>query len=297
MDRATEETVARIAALGERFTAETMAAHPAFRVVVHDYTADVLATRRGERVLNKLLAQRERELIGFLILCQHYEAGAGGSPPTLARLASSGLGSPRRITGFIQLLRLAGLVRHATDPADRRRRILVPTARFIALHRGWTLAALRQLDRLLETPLLEAVFHRHPDFHALACRLGAPELFRGETFALGRYPLVDFLTPRRGGHLIAASLAQACFAGGRRVHPVTLPYGRIARRIGVSRSHVMNVFMDAEASGLLTCLDAGRAITLSPQSEQDLLHYFAHELAFIARHALAAARILASPEA
>ncbi len=274
--------------------AAAMLAHPDFRSVVHGYTGQLLAMRRGERLLNKLLAQREREMIGFLILVEHYATREGKPPLTMNRLMASGFGSPRRIAGFVQLLRLAGLVQNVADPADGRRRILTPTERLISHHQNWTLAALRQLDRFLGQPMLEAVLYRYPDYHAIACCLGAEEILQGKAFTIGHHPLVDFLTPYRGGHLIAASLAHAACADGRQMNPVGLSYGRLARRLGVSRSHVMNVFNAAEASGLLTCRQAGSVIRLSPQSERDLRHYFAYELAFIARHTVAALHVLAA---
>lgn len=277
-----------IASLQARLDAATMLKHPEFRSAVHGYTEQLLAQRRGERLLNKLLAQREREMIGFLILVEHYATCAGKPPLTMGRLLTSGFGSARRIAGFVQLLRWAGLAHVGVDPTDGRRRIVTPSVRLIALHRNWTLAALRQIDRFLEQPVLEQVFHRFPDFHGLACRIGAEEIFQGQAFAVGLHPLVDFLTPYRGGHLIAASLAHASYVDGRQINPVALSYGRLARRLGVSRSHIMNVFNTAEANGLLTCRATGAEIRLSPRSEQDLLRYFAYELAFIARHALAA---------
>ena len=126
-----------------------------------------------------------------------------------------------------------------------------------------------------------------------AAFMGAEAVFRGASFAPGLFPLVDFLTPHRGGHLMAASLAQAlCLAGARPGGPVPeieLPYGRLARRLGVSRSHALNVFAAAAERGLLRVGDAGRRIALGARGGADIFGYFAHELAFIGQHALRAA--------
>lgn len=275
----------------QQLGAATVLAHPHFPAILLAYADRLLAIRRGERVMNQLLAQREREFLGFLLLCLHYAHIEGGPPPTLTRLMQSGLGSPRRIASFVAVLRLAGMVRSLPDSQDRRIRVLEPTAQLVELHRNWTQAAFRQLDRLLDTPLLEAKL-ADPAFHRRACLIGAEDVFRTAAFQLGRFPLVDFLTPHRGGHLIAASLAQAlCAAGATPVVPpqaIDLPYGRIARRLGVSRSHVLHVFSKAAAQGLLSTSDAGRCVLLTPASQGDLFGYFAHELAFIGRHALRA---------
>lgn len=287
----------QLAEVRAQLEAAAMLEHPNFRLAVQGYTEQLLAQRRGERLLNKLLAQREREMLGFMILAEHYATRDGKPPLTMTRLTTSGFGSPRRIAGFVQLLRLAGFVHISTDQVDARCRLVMPSQRLIALHRDWTLAALRQLDCFLPQPMLERALHHFPDFHAVACCLGAEEILQGKAFTLGHHPLVDFLTPYRGGHLIAASLVHVAYAGGRRTNPVELSYGRLARRLGVSRSHILNVFNAAEASGLLTCRQAGKEIHLSPQSEQDLMHYFAYELAFIARHAVAALQVLTAANA
>jgi hypothetical protein len=275
-------------------SAEAIAGHPLFASVVAEYTARLLVRRRGEILLNRVLAQREREMLAFLLLCEHYAALEGGPPPTLARLLESGLGSRRRIIAFVGLLRMSGLAQAERDSHDRRRQILAPTERLIAFHRDWTRAALRQLDRLLDRPCLELALDADPGFHRRACIAGAPEIFGGGRFDPGRFPLVDFLTPHRGGHLIAAALANelcaAWHARGEQPASVALPYGRLAKRLGVSRSHVLNVFREAEALGFLHSAEAGEAIRLSDSSRADLRGYFAHELAFIARHALAALR-------
>jgi DNA-binding MarR family transcriptional regulator len=275
--------------LERRLSAAAIAAHRDFPTVCFEYTDRLLALRRGERLMNQILAQREREMLGFMLLCQHFEALDGGKPPTLARLAASGLGSKRRIAAFVAVLRLAGLVRSRHGTGDRRVRILEPTERLIAMHTDWSRAALRQLDRLLDRPVLEAAFDADPRFYRVACQAGAKEIFEGGAFAPGRFAFVDFLTPHRTGHLIAASLAQAMFAGrGAPALQFPLPYGRLARRLGVSRSHVLNVFAEAQARGFLEVADAGRLVTLTAATARGVVEYFAHELAFAARHAVRA---------
>lgn len=275
--------------LEHQLSASAIAAHRDFPAVCFEYTDRLLALRRGERLMNQILAQREREMLGFMLLCQHFEAMDGGKPPTLARLAASGLGSPRRIAAFVAVLRLAGLVRSRLAPGDRRVRILEPTGRLIALHTEWSRMAMRQLDRILDQPVLEAAFDADPRFYRLGCRSGAQEMFEGGAFAPGRFVFVDFLTPHRAGHLIAASLAQAMFANrGMPATQFPLPYGKLARRLGVSRSHVLNVFTEAQARGFLDVAEAGRLVTLTAASARGLVEYFAHELAFAARHAVRA---------
>lgn len=278
------------AALAQQLSVSAILAHPKFPAILLAYADRLLAMRRGERLMNQLLAQREREFLGFLLLCQHYAHLEGGPPPTLGRLAVSGLGSARRVAAFINLLRISGFARATPDPDDKRQRILEPTQRLIDLHRDWTQAAFHQLDRFLETPLLEWHLATDLAFHRRACLIGAEDIFNGTSFAPGRFPLVDFLTPHRGGHLIAASLAQALCAGGQMAESLTikLPYGKLARRLGVSRSHVLNVFAAAAEKGYLETGDAGRRIELTENSRADLLGYFAHELSFIGQNAVRA---------
>lgn len=278
--------------LEHQLTAREIAAHPDFPAICLEYTERLLALRRGERLMNQILGQREREILGLLLLCQHFEALDGGAPPTLARLASTGLGSRRRIAAFIAVLRLAGLVRSRPAAHDRRLRVLEPTDKLITMSLDWSRMALRQIDRLLDRPVLEAAYEAEPRLYHLSYRTGGAEILSRKAFAPGAFPVVDMLTPHRAGHLIAASLAHAMLAAdagpAAAATTVALPYGRLARRLGVSRSHVLNVLAEAQAHGHLEIFDAGRQITISAVTRRELLDYFAYELAFIARHTLRA---------
>jgi len=282
--------------LEARLSAAAITAHPLYSEILLGYVTRLLASRRGERLLGKILGQRERELVGFLLLCHHYEHLEGGPPPTLSRLIAAKIGSPRWVAAFVGVLRLSGMVRSRPATDDRRARILEPTPRLIGLHRDWTRAAFRQFDRLLDRPLLEPFLDAEPRFHRLACILGAPEIFDRESYWSGKYPLIEFMNVRRAGPFITASLAQAYCAAwlkeGAMPEAVALPYGQLARRLAVSRSHIFNTFSEAEAAGLLHSAEAGRRIELSPSSRRDLIDYYGDELAFIARHAVTAYRRL-----
>jgi hypothetical protein len=295
-DRLAAPDPGRSADLEERLSAGALTAHPLFPEILRGYATRLLDSRRGERLLGKILGQRERELVSFLLLCHHYECLEGGPPPTLSRLIAAKIGSPRWVAAFVGVLRLSGMVRSRAAPDDRRVRILEPTPRLIGLHRDWTRAAFRQFDRLLDSPVLEPFLEAEPRFHRVACILGAPEIFATGSYWSAKYPLIEFLNVRRGGPFISASLARAYCAGwlqaGAPLAAVALPYGQLARRLAVSRSHVFNTFAEAEAAGLLSSLDAGREIRLSPSSQDDLIGYYGEELAFIARHAVAAYRQL-----
>ncbi len=260
--------------------------------VLHDYLGRLVTIRRAERLMNRVIAQRDREMLGFLLLVHFYRWQEGGAPPTLARLQDARILTPRRTAGLIGLMRLGGYAHATPHPTDRRARILVPTERFIRLHRDWTRAAFRCLDRLFDTPLLEPALDRHPHFHRIACLRGARAIADGTAFAPGRYPFVDLLTHRRGGHQIAVNLAYELTAPGKsaapRSHVVSLPFGLLARRLGVSRSHVFNLFVESQKVGFLRFEHAGETIFLSDRAAQDLRGYFAYELSYIGTTALEA---------
>ncbi len=114
-----------------RLSAAAILSHPHFPEALLAYADRLLAIRRGEAAMNRLLGQREREFLGFLLLCLHYAHQEGGKPPTLARLTASGLGSPRRIAAFVGVLRLAGMARSLPHPTDRRARMLEPSPALI----------------------------------------------------------------------------------------------------------------------------------------------------------------------
>jgi hypothetical protein len=199
----------------------------------------------GHWILNRLVNDRGRFVLGLMILDLHFNenGGAGFTAGRLREVAgASGVCSPGRITAFLAALRLVGfLAPVAAD--DRRLRRLAPTERFLDLHRDRLhrlFAALARIDPAGDAAL--AALH-HPDFLAIFTHTLAVAYRRGF-----RIPdLVPELRPtveRDAGLTMLFSLLVEDAAG----RPVSI--ASLAHRFSVSRAHVLTVLREAERTGL-----------------------------------------------
>jgi hypothetical protein len=223
----------------------TMIDHPMFAAARLAAAAAMVEQYRGHWILNRLVNDRGRFVLGLMILDLHFIDG-GGEGFTAGRLRdvadASGVCSPGRITAFLAALRLVGfLAPVAAD--DRRLRRLAPTERFLDLHRD----RLRRLFEALATidpagDAALAVLHR-PGFLANFAHALVTAHRRGVRIA----ELVQELRPtveRDAGLTILFTLLVEDVAG----HAVSI--ASLAQRFSVSRAHVLTVLREAERTGL-----------------------------------------------
>lgn len=111
-------------------THAAVAAHPAFRPAVERLAGEISALYSGNRLLNRLLSDRGRNMLGLLVLYLDALPAAEGGGLTTARLVAlctaTGLCSRGRTKAMLALMRWGGYVAPAPPGADRQVKPLVP---------------------------------------------------------------------------------------------------------------------------------------------------------------------------
>ncbi|MBS7541421.1 hypothetical protein [Ancylobacter lacus] len=207
---------------------------------------------RGNLLLARLLNDRGRVALGLMMLSMHFESGPEARGLTTGRLkaeaAALGVCSPGRVAAVVATFRLLGLLAPAPD-ADRRRRRLVATERFIALH--------RQRWRSLFEPLVElwpeaarALTLLEDDRFVGAFVDTLLEPFRNGWRLVDEVPALRGFADRDGGLVIALELYDAARSGTPR------SISQIARTYRVSRSHVLGILRGAAEVGLVRRIES-----------------------------------------
>lgn len=273
--------------------AAQLRAHPRFAAALRALGTGMIALYRGNRLLNLLVNDRGRMLIGYLALYLREDGepdgrGSGfGVGQLKALLAAAGLASPGRTAAMLALMRMSGYIASASAPEDRRRHILVPTERLHAAHRDrWecVVAALREIH-----PEAAAAFALDdPEFVAAYVRLTAAHFIGGFRLKRGA-PEMELFVDRNAGLMVLFSILLAGEADDvppRR--PVQISISGLASRFGVSRVHVRTLLRDAEAQGLIARADTGGAVQLKPHFADTVARFFANALLYVAFCALQA---------
>ncbi len=224
---------------------------PGFETAWSRLVAGLTGQYRGNRVLNRILNDRGRALMGLLILDLHYNTVEDGGL-TATRLkqvcVETGVCSPGRVTAMLGVLRLFGFLSEVPT-ADRRVRRLVPTEKLIATHLArWRhfLEAIAILD-----PEARPAAGRLGDATFVASQVGAMSLmFRQGMRMLDYAPELRSVVARDAGLMILLSIAAEARGAAHR-EPVDLTISDLAKRFVVSRGHVLSVLRDAEQEGLI----------------------------------------------
>jgi hypothetical protein len=263
--------------------------HPRFPSAIRTLCTGMQKLFRGNRLLNLLVSDRGRMLIGWFALYLH-EGGAPDGRGTgfgvgqlKALCAAAGLASPGRTAAMLALMRMSGYIASASAPEDRRRHILVPTEKLRASHRErWenVVAALREID-----PESAAAFALDdPEFVAAYVRTTSDHFLRG--FRLIEIaPEMELFLDRNAGLMIVFSILLAGRSDDtippRR--PVPLSISALANRFGVSRVHVRTLLRDAEAEGLIRREGPGGShVLILPGFAEAVELFFATAFLFVA---------------
>lgn len=232
--------------------------------------AAIVELYRGNWVLNRLVNDRGRFILGLMIINLHFSAddGSGFTPAQLQEMAgASGVCSPGRITAFLASLRLLGLLR-LVPAEDRRLRRLVPMERFLTMHRErWR-------------RLFEALALIDPAGEIAVSGLDRPAFIAGFANALvAAYrsglriaqfvPALRASAERDAGLTILLSLLIA-ESGTQSVSIASL-----ARRFSVSRAHVLAVLREAERAGLAAQAGPRGGYRAGPALVETLRRFFA----------------------
>jgi hypothetical protein len=110
-----------------------------FPAAVRKAANGMLDLHHGNRLLNLIVNDRGRFVVGLIALDLHFyrdETGVGLTPGRLRQLCGlTGTCSPTRASALLALMRLGEFVRAQPSAGDRRRRELVPTERLISAQR------------------------------------------------------------------------------------------------------------------------------------------------------------------
>ena len=188
-------------------------AHPGFPNAIRTFGSGMLALYRGNRLLNMLINDRGRMVIGYLSLYLH-EGGAPdgrgsgfGVGQLKALCAAAGLASPGRTAAMLALMRMSGHIASASAAEDKRRHILVPTEKLRAAHRDrWecVVAGLREVR-----PDAAAAFNLDdPEFVAAYVRVTADHFLAG--FRLIEFaPDMELFLDRNAGLMVLFTILLA----------------------------------------------------------------------------------------
>jgi hypothetical protein len=229
-------------------TAEEILAHPRFAVARRVHIDAVVALFSGDRFVTRLMNDAGTIVLrGFLVaLHTVYDANdrtTWATPGQVQKhIVQRGLASARCVDDLLARFRQARYVRTIVSPVDKRVRILEPTERLIAHDRDHLAVYHDFLRDLYPHRGYEWTVRRDPHVH-LAIRKAA---FYAQPRALAfmrHAPFLMFLS-RDAGYLAFLLVAQAGLAESDQ----DASFVSIANRLGVSRTHIHNLFVEAEAA-------------------------------------------------
>jgi DNA-binding MarR family transcriptional regulator len=269
-------------------------AHSRFPEAMRLFAEGIVAVFRGNRLINLLTSDRGRMLIGFLALYLNDDGapdgrGRGFSVTQMkAAAAEAGVASPGRTGAMLALMRATGYLTSASDVADRRRHVLLPTEQLRAAYRERWARIVRAMRPVL--PEAAAVVELgNPEFEAAYVRSSAG-YFIGGMRLTELAPELDLLIDRNAGLVIMFDILVAADPAGRfpSLQPVAISISALARRFGVSRAHIRKLLHDAEAAGFIDRSADGQRVALRPLLAGAFERFFAFSLLFVAKCVLQA---------
>ena len=255
-------------------------AHPRLAGAVAEFAQALIDIYEGNALLNALLCDRGRVMVGFFLLYLEVLPVPGANAPgaTLGALQElcrrTRLCSPGRTASVLAAMRFGGYIVPRADPADHRRRILVPTPKLIAAHhRQWV----RQFEamapvfpgaapvpaRLDDRAYRTAFLHQLGTHYFAGCRV------------LDHVPVLKQLAESNAGLLMMSSLVLRQLTGdGAPGGAVPFSISALARRFCVSRTHVRNMLAVSESAGLLTRAPGSNGIFVLPALTEALIQFY-----------------------
>lgn len=257
---------------------EALRGAPGFPGACSRLLSGLIGYYSGSWILNRILNDRGRALMGLLILDLHFNgAAAGGLTATRLKevCAETGVCSPGRVTAMLGVLRLFGFLAELPG-GDRRVRRLVPTDKLIATHTArWRhfIEAIALLD-----PGARRALDCLSDPAFIAAQVGTmAAMFRQGMRMLDYAPELRAAVARDAGMMILMSIAtesEAAAAAGPGGTTVGLTISNLAKRFHVSRGHVLSVLRDAAHEGLILRGGSRRAAIVATPALHDAIERF-----------------------
>jgi DNA-binding MarR family transcriptional regulator len=245
-------------------TAEEILAHPRFAEARRAHIDALVGLFAGDRFVTRLMNDAgtivlRGLLVGFHAAYDENDRSTWATPGQVRKhIVDRGLASARRVDDMIARFRQARYISSVVSPADNRVRILKPTERLITHDRDhlavyhrflldlypgrgyeWTLGN----DISTQLAIRKALFYALPQAMAF----------------MRHVPVLMFLS-RDAGYLAFLLAAQAELADSD-----GLSFTSMAQRLGVSRTHIRNLFVEAEAAGYVRLGPKGsRPVVIMP---------------------------------
>ena len=266
-------------------------AHPALVGAVAEFARSLIDIYEGNALLNILLCDRGRVLIGFFLLYLDVLPLPGTSVfgATLSTVQAlcrrTQLCSPGRTASVLAAMRFGGYIVPRSDPADHRRRVLVPTQKLVAAQQRWV----RQFEAMAPVfpsaifvpALLEGRAFRTAFLHQLGTYFLAG--FR----VLDHTPVLAKLAESNAGLLMISSLAlRQLTKKGTPGREVPISISALSRRFYVSRAHIRNMLVISEAAGLLAHTPGSESVVVLPALTEAIIQFYG--VVFILCHRCAA---------
>jgi AraC-like DNA-binding protein len=232
----------------------------ASRVIIHQ--AQGLA--RKNTVFHANFRDIGRMVLGTLALYLH--ATGGLTHRRLCELSSEGgVLSSGRASAILLRLRMIGYVKPSDQRSDGSARLYIPTEKMIEAYAGRTALELEALAKVEPGMAPFMAFwerDRNAALFALYGQIGERLMYAAVNSREDLKVFEAFIT-RDAGMLIFYALLESADRGGDfpQAGPFNISLADLSRRFGVSRTHVMRFFRDAEKAGFLA-RDAQGSLTL-----------------------------------
>jgi DNA-binding MarR family transcriptional regulator len=254
------------------------------------FVTGVAELYEGNRLLNTLVNDRGRFVMGFAALYMHYHGDPRdpGAALTASRIkefcVEQNICSPGRAEAMLMLMRLFGYLEPSPSTTDRRLRILVATERLIeSFHQRWE-RMFGALALVLPEGRAALPLVRQDSFSRAFVGQAFRQFKAGFRF-LDYAPDLSLFADRNSGLMIVFSLftAEGPHGGFPPERPVSVSISSLARRFGVSRVHVRKLLRDAEMANLIA-RSAGRddQIVVQPRLREAGLNFIASMFLFVA---------------
>ena len=163
-------------------------------------------------------------------------------------MALFGSAGDRQIDELVKRLCAVDYMRIIPAETDRRVRILKPSEKMLAHDRAWLAAHYAPLTVVSPYDDYQRVMREDRTYQIEHRRVAVDFVpYFGKLLALA--PELMLFFNHAAGHLVSASLLQAATAS--RDGRAAVPYGEIGERVGISRTHVRKILLEAQSAGLV----------------------------------------------
>jgi DNA-binding transcriptional ArsR family regulator len=251
-----DSEIQRLLARAPHISHEAILKHPRFAEARKLYLERFLGVYGADPFLVRLLIEAGRFLVYHMavILEAAQDPAERETWFTVGRLkqhiALLGIGtSQRQVDHLVARLAAVGFLDVLRSDQDRRVRILRPTEAMLAHDRDWLAAHYAPLTILCPHNDYSLVMRRDPQFQIVHRRTALAFWPLGAKLLLSEPDMMLFFH-RAAGHMVLAALLQAALSQPDTPQPA-VPYADVGDRFGVSRTHVRQLLMAAEAIGLV----------------------------------------------